>query len=49
MAGTYESVGWMMRMCFIAQFLEILHPLVGYTKGSALEAALQVFEILNCN
>ena len=46
MPGTYEAVGWMMRMCFLAQFLEILHPMVGYTKGSAFESIIQVWSKL---
>lgn len=42
MEGTHLNVGWMMRLCFITQFLEIFHPMVGYTKGSVFEAIVQV-------
>ncbi|XP_071518021.1 very-long-chain (3R)-3-hydroxyacyl-CoA dehydratase 3 [Panulirus ornatus] len=42
MEGTYESVGWMMHLCFMTQFLEVLHPLVGYTSGSVFEAVIQI-------
>ncbi|XP_018014075.1 very-long-chain (3R)-3-hydroxyacyl-CoA dehydratase 3-like [Hyalella azteca] len=40
--GSYKAVGWMMHLCFLTQFLEILHPIVGYTKGSPFEAIMQV-------
>lgn len=46
MEGTHENVGWMLRLCFITQFLEIFHPMVGYTKGSVFEAVVQVEELL---
>ncbi|KAK4295498.1 hypothetical protein Pmani_031936 [Petrolisthes manimaculis] len=42
MAGTYAAVGWMMRLCLLTQGLEVLHPLVGYTKGSVAEGIVQV-------
>ncbi|XP_068203488.1 very-long-chain (3R)-3-hydroxyacyl-CoA dehydratase [Palaemon carinicauda] len=42
MEGTYGAVGWMVKMCFTTQFLEILHPMVGYTKGSVFEPIVQV-------
>ncbi|KAB7503169.1 Very-long-chain (3R)-3-hydroxyacyl-CoA dehydratase 3, partial [Armadillidium nasatum] len=42
MEGTYEAVSWMMKLCFMTQFLEIFHPLLGYTKGSVLEPLMQV-------
>ncbi|KAG0715922.1 Very-long-chain (3R)-3-hydroxyacyl-CoA dehydratase 3 [Chionoecetes opilio] len=43
MAGTYAAVGWMMRLCLLTQLLEVLHPIVGYTRGSVLPALVQVF------
>ncbi|KAK7081021.1 hypothetical protein SK128_016016 [Halocaridina rubra] len=42
MEGTYAAVGWMIKMCFTTQFLEIFHPMVGYTKGSVFEAVVQI-------
>ncbi|RXG54900.1 Very-long-chain (3R)-3-hydroxyacyl-CoA dehydratase [Armadillidium vulgare] len=42
MEGTYEAVSWMMKLCFMTQFLEIFHPVLGYTKGSVLEPLMQV-------
>ena len=39
---TYSYVGNAMKMLHLLMFLEILHPIFGYTKGSAKEAALQV-------
>ncbi|MPC84147.1 Very-long-chain (3R)-3-hydroxyacyl-CoA dehydratase 3 [Portunus trituberculatus] len=42
MAGTYAAVGWMMRLCLITQLLEVLHPMVGYTRGPVLTSLLQV-------
>ncbi|XP_045588602.1 very-long-chain (3R)-3-hydroxyacyl-CoA dehydratase [Procambarus clarkii] len=42
MEGTYEAVGWMMHLCLMTQFLEVLHPIVGYTKGSVFEAIVQI-------
>lgn len=41
-AGSYQAVGWMMHLCFLTQFLEILHPILGFTKGSPFEPILQV-------
>ena len=29
-------------MCFLTQFLEVLHPLVGYTPGSFIDPLIQV-------
>ncbi|XP_063226020.1 very-long-chain (3R)-3-hydroxyacyl-CoA dehydratase isoform X2 [Bacillus rossius redtenbacheri] len=42
MEGTYEAVGDPMKFCQLLQFLEVMHPIFGYTKGSALVPALQV-------
>uniref|UniRef100_V5HPA3 Very-long-chain (3R)-3-hydroxyacyl-CoA dehydratase n=1 Tax=Ixodes ricinus TaxID=34613 RepID=V5HPA3_IXORI len=36
MEGTWEAVGKAMRLVILLQGLEILHPLLGYTGGSAL-------------
>ena len=40
--GSYSAVGWMVKAVFLTQFLEILHPLVGFTKGGVVEATMQV-------
>lgn len=40
--GTYEAVGNALKFCQILQYLEVLHPLFGYTKGGALVPFLQV-------
>ena len=42
MAGTYAAVGWMMRLCLITQLLEVLHPMVGYTRGPVFTSLVQV-------
>ncbi|XP_065333217.1 very-long-chain (3R)-3-hydroxyacyl-CoA dehydratase 3 [Cloeon dipterum] len=42
MEGTYEAVGPAMKFIQLMQFLEVLHPMFGYTKGSALTPFLQV-------
>lgn len=42
MEGTFESVGNAIKFCQILQYLEVLHPLFGYTKGGALVPFLQV-------
>lgn len=42
MEGTYAAVGWMMRMCQLTQLLEVLHPIVGYTRGPVIPALVQV-------
>ena len=39
----YATVGKIMIMLHLFMFLEVLHPMFGYTKGSVLEAFLQVF------
>jgi len=40
--GSYSAVGWMVKAVFLTQFLEILHPLVGFTKGGVVEATMQI-------
>ena len=42
MPGTYEAVGDAMKFMQILMFLEILHPLFGYTKGGVLMPSIQV-------
>lgn len=42
MEGTYAAVGWMMRLCLLTQLLEVLHPIVGYTRGPVFPALAQV-------
>ncbi|XP_054744235.1 very-long-chain (3R)-3-hydroxyacyl-CoA dehydratase [Anastrepha obliqua] len=38
----YESVGDAMKFCQLLQYLEVLHPIFGYTKGGALIPFFQV-------
>jgi len=38
----WKSVGNAMKFLHLMMFLEVLHPMFGYTKGSMLEAFLQV-------
>jgi very-long-chain (3R)-3-hydroxyacyl-CoA dehydratase len=42
MEGTYEAVGGAMKFCQLMQFLEVMHPLFGYTKGGVLTPLIQV-------
>ncbi|XP_034943983.1 very-long-chain (3R)-3-hydroxyacyl-CoA dehydratase [Chelonus insularis] len=42
MEKTYESVGNIMKFIHLLQFLEVMHPMFGYTKGSTFVAFLQV-------
>lgn len=42
MEGTYQAVGSAMKFCQLMQFMEIMHPLFGYTKGGVLAPLLQV-------
>ena len=42
MAGTYEAVGSVFKFCQLMQFLEVMHPMFGYTKGNVLIPFLQV-------
>eukprot|EP00095_Tigriopus_kingsejongensis_P011615 snap_masked-scaffold638_size121162-processed-gene-0.0 protein:Tk11615 transcript:snap_masked-scaffold638_size121162-processed-gene-0.0-mRNA-1 annotation:"protein tyrosine phosphatase-like protein ptplad1" len=39
----YQAVGNVMKMLHLLMFLEVMHPMFGYTKGSIFEAFLQVF------
>lgn len=41
MKETYTSVGSIMKFVQILQFLEVMHPMFGYTKGNAFIALLQ--------
>ncbi len=43
-AFAYGVAGTPMKMLHLFMILEVLHPLFGYTRGSVLEAALQVSE-----
>ncbi|XP_046746680.1 very-long-chain (3R)-3-hydroxyacyl-CoA dehydratase isoform X2 [Diprion similis] len=42
MLTTYESVGTAMKFVQLLQFLEVMHPLFGYTKGGFMTPLLQV-------
>ncbi|XP_077515947.1 3-hydroxyacyl-CoA dehydratase 2 [Amblyomma americanum] len=42
MAGTWEAVGKAMRLVICLQCLEILHPLLGYTRGSFIHPLVLV-------
>ncbi|XP_066592012.1 very-long-chain (3R)-3-hydroxyacyl-CoA dehydratase [Prorops nasuta] len=42
MKETYSAVGNSMKFIHLLQFLEVMHPLFGYTKGSTLVSLLQV-------
>ncbi|XP_075222210.1 3-hydroxyacyl-CoA dehydratase 2 isoform X2 [Lycorma delicatula] len=42
MEGTYEAVGPALKFCQLIQFLEVMHPMFGYTKGSVFIPFLQV-------
>lgn len=42
MEGTYEAVGGAMKFCQLMQFLEVMHPLFGYTKGGVITPLIQV-------
>lgn len=41
MAGTWEAVGSAFKFCQLLQYLEVMHPMFGYTKGSPLVPFLQ--------
>ncbi|CAG2054365.1 unnamed protein product [Timema podura] len=43
--GTYEAVGGPMKFCQLMQFLEVMHPMFGYTKGGFVIPLLQVVHI----
>lgn len=38
----YQSVHYPLKFCQLMQFLEIFHPLFGYTKGTLMEPLVQV-------
>lgn len=42
MAGTFAAAGNAMKFCQILQYLEVMHPLFNYTKGSVLMPLMQV-------
>ncbi|KAG8222180.1 hypothetical protein J437_LFUL001272 [Ladona fulva] len=42
MEGTYEAVGSALKFCQLIQFLEVMHPLFGYTKGGVWTPLVQV-------
>ena len=42
MAETYNTVGNAMKFIQLLQFMEVMHPMFGYTKGNPLVAFLQV-------
>lgn len=42
MEGTYDAVGPALKFCQIIQFLEVMHPMFGYTKGSVWIPFFQV-------
>ncbi|XP_039969571.1 very-long-chain (3R)-3-hydroxyacyl-CoA dehydratase 3 isoform X3 [Bactrocera neohumeralis] len=42
MPKIYESVGNAMKFCQLLQYLEVLHPIFGYTKGGVLMPFFQV-------
>lgn len=42
MEGTYENTGTVMKLCHLFMWLEVLHPLFGYTKNSVLAPFMQV-------
>lgn len=42
MSGTYETVGNAFKFVQLLQFMEVMHPLFGYTRGSAMVPFMQV-------
>lgn len=42
MSGTYEAVGPAFKFCQLLQYLEVMHPMFGYVKGSAMMPFIQV-------
>uniref|UniRef100_A0A336MJD7 Very-long-chain (3R)-3-hydroxyacyl-CoA dehydratase n=1 Tax=Culicoides sonorensis TaxID=179676 RepID=A0A336MJD7_CULSO len=42
MSGTYEAIGPAFKFCQLLQYLEVMHPMFGYVKGSTLIPFLQV-------
>ncbi|KAL0271615.1 UNVERIFIED_CONTAM: hypothetical protein PYX00_008652 [Menopon gallinae] len=43
MEGTYENTGTVMKLCHLFMWLEVLHPIFGYTKNTVLAPLMQVF------
>lgn len=41
MAGTYDAVGSALKFVQICQWLEVMHPLFGYTKGGMFASFMQ--------
>lgn len=41
-SGTYEAIGNCFKFCQLMQFLEVMHPMFGYTRGSVLMPLIQV-------
>lgn len=42
MDGTYENVGTVMKLRHLFMWLEVLHPVFGYTKNSVTAPFMQV-------
>jgi very-long-chain (3R)-3-hydroxyacyl-CoA dehydratase len=42
MSGTYEAVGNAFKFIQLIQYLEVMHPIFGYTKGGAMVPFMQV-------
>ena len=42
MQGSYNAVGRVIKFLHFLQILEIVHPILGYTKGSPFMPALQL-------
>ena len=42
MEGTYEAVGNALKFLQLIQFLEVMNPLFGYTKGGIIPSIIQV-------
>lgn len=42
MAGTFDAVGNALKFLQILQYLEVMHPMFGYTKGGALMPFMQI-------
>ncbi|XP_054288710.1 very-long-chain (3R)-3-hydroxyacyl-CoA dehydratase [Macrosteles quadrilineatus] len=42
MEGTFDAVGNVLKFCQLIQFLEVMHPMFGYTRGSIMIPFIQV-------
>ncbi|XP_022900621.1 very-long-chain (3R)-3-hydroxyacyl-CoA dehydratase isoform X2 [Onthophagus taurus] len=42
-SGTYDSVGFLMKLLHVLMSLEIIYPILGYSKGSPLINFMQIF------